>query len=187
MRRTLVIVSILIAFAYVPVLDAVAEPPRQSVTFYGGPATYQFVSQIFQGNFGVDGMMWGLAYDRGLSDLGAGFTLEAEVQATHFFNNPSSSAVAGGLGVRYDTSHWTSQASSFAFYTGPSYADDPVRNQGHSERLLEYVAVEFAFENINQSQWDGVIRMFHRSGAFGLYGNDADTGSMLGIGIRRRF
>jgi len=187
MRPPLAIVSILIAFACFPAPDAAAEPPRQSVTLYGGPATHQFVSQIFQGNFDVDGMMLGLAYDRRLADLGAGFTLEAEVQATHFFMSPPSSAVAGGLGVRYDTSHWTSHASSFAFYTGPSYADDPVRNQGHNERFLEYVAVEFALENINQSQWDGVIRMFHRSGAFGLYGNDADTGSMLGIGIRRQF
>jgi hypothetical protein len=187
MRRPFAIVSILIASAWLPIPDAAAAPPRQSVTFYAGPATHQFVSQIFQGNFDVDGAMLGLAYDRWLADLGAGFTLEAEVQVTHFFNNPSSSAVAGGVGVRYDTSHWIGQASSFAFYTGPSYADDPVRNQGHSERFLEYVAVEFALENINQSQWDGVIRMFHRSGAFGLYGNDADTGSMLGIGIRRRF
>jgi len=187
MRRPLAIVSILSAFAFFRASDAIAQTFRQSLTLYGGPATHQFVSQIIQGNFDVDGMMLGLTYDRWLSDLGAGFTLEAEVQVAHFFGNPSSSAVAGGLGVRYDTSHWTRQASSFAFYTGPSYADDPVRNPGHSERFLEYVAVEFALENINQSQWDGVIRVFHRSGAFGLYGNDADTGSMLGIGIRRRF
>lgn len=187
MRRPLAIVSILGAFAFFPAPDAIAEPLRQSVTFYGGPATHQFVSQIFQGNFDVNGAILGLAYDRWLSDLGAGFSLEAEVQAALFFANPISSTVAGGLGVRHDTTHWTGRPSSLAFYTGPSYADEPARNEGHNERFLEYVAVEFALENISNSQWDGVIRMFHRSGAFGLYGNDADTGSMLGIGIRRRF
>ncbi|HKU54907.1 MAG TPA: hypothetical protein VJP60_06050 [Rhizomicrobium sp.] len=145
------------------------------------------MSHIVQGNFDIDGAMLGLAYDRWLTDLGGGFSLEAEVQAVLFFSNPTSSAVAGGLGLRHDTSQWSSRPSSLAFHTGPSYADEAARNAGHSERFLEYVTVEFALENINQSQWDGVIRLFHRSGAFGLYGNDADTGSMLGIGIRRRF
>ena len=101
--------------------------------------------------------------------------------------NPSYSTVAAGVGVRYDTSKWTGQVSSFAFYTGPSYADDATRDNDHSQRLLEYVSVEFTLENISNSQWDGVVRMFHRSGAFGLYQNNTDIGSMLGIGIRRRF
>jgi hypothetical protein len=183
----LAIVSILVAVACFPFPDAVAESARQSVTFYGGPATRQFVSEIIQGHFNVDGTMLGLAYDRQLADLGAGFDLEAEVQVTHFFMNPSYSTVAVGVGVRYDTSRWTGQASSFAFYTGPSYADDATRDNDHSQRLLEYVSVEFALENISNSQWDGVVRMFHRSGAFGLYQNNTDIGSMLGIGIRRRF
>jgi len=187
MRRLLNIVSILSAFAFFAVPHAIAQPLRQSLTLYGGPATHQFVSHIIQGNFDIDGAMLGLAYDRWVSDLGGAFSLEAEAQAVFFIANPTSSAVAGGLGVRYDTSHWTSHPSSLAFHTGPSYADEPARNEGHSEHFLEYVAIEFALENINQSQWDGVIRVFHRSGAFGLYGNDADTGSMLGIGIRRRF
>lgn len=187
MGRTFAIVSILVAFSCFPVRDAVAEDVRQSVTFYAGPATHQYVSQIVQGQFAVDGMMLGLAYDRHLAKLGADFSLEAEVQVTHFFDGRSYSTAAGGLGVRYDASRWTGQAASFAFYTGPSYADAPARHDGHSSRFLEYVGLEFALENINQSQWDGVIRIFHRSGAFGLYAQDADTGSMLGIGIQRRF
>jgi hypothetical protein len=187
MRRPLNIVSVLSAFSLLSLPQATAQPLRQSLTLYGGPATHQFVSHIVQGNFDIDGAMLGLAYDRRVSDLGGGFSLEAEAQAVLFIANPTSSAVAAGLGVRYDTSHWTSRPSSLAFHTGPSYADEPARNEGRSERFLEYVAVEFALENINQSRWDGVVRVFHRSGAFGLYGNDADTGSMLGIGIRRRF
>ena len=187
MGRTLAIASIVIAFACFPVPGAIADPVRQSVTFYAGPATHQYVSQIVQGHFAVDGMMLGLAYDRQLAKLSADFSLEADIQVTHFFDGRSYSTVAGGLGVRYDASRWTGQASSFAFYTGPSYAGAATRNDGHSNRFLEYVGLEFALENINQSEWDGVIRIFHRSGAFGLYAQDADTGSMLGIGLQRRF
>ena len=187
MGRTLAIVSSLIACACFPVPYAIAESVRQSVIFYAGPATHQFASQIVQGQFAVDGMMLGLTYTRQLAKLGADFSLEADVEVTHFFDGRSYSTVAGGLGVRYDASRWTGQASSFAFYTGPSYANAPTHNDGHSNRFLEYVGLEFALENINQSEWDGVIRIFHRSGAFGLYAQDADTGSMLGIGIQRRF
>ena len=187
MRRTFAIGSILIAFCCFLLPAAIAETSRQSVTLYGGPATTQYVSHIVQGDFTVDGGLLGLAYDRQLASLGSGFTLEAEAQVAHAFMNRSYTTVAAGLGVRYDTSGWTSQESSFAFYTGPSYADNIGRTEGHSERFLEYVGLEFALENINNSQWDGVIRMFHRSGAFGLYGKDTDTGSMLGIGIQRRF
>jgi len=183
MRRTLA----LIAIACFPVPNAVAESAGQSVTLYGGPATHQFVSEIIQGHFSVDGTMLGLAYDRQLADLGAGFVIEAEAQATHFFMNPSYSTVAAGLGVRYDTSRWTGQASSFAFYTGPSYADAATRDNDESKHFLEYVSLEFALENISSSQWDGVVRMYHRSGAFGLYQNNTDIGSVLGVGIRRRF
>lgn len=187
MRRALATVLALIAFAKFAVSDSHAKSARQSVTFYGGPATRRYMSQIFfQGNVSVEGAMLGLAYDRRLADLGSGFTLETEIEVTHFFMSRPYSSVAGGLGLRYDTSRWTKQPSSFAFYSGPSYADDPARSEGKSGRFLEYVAVEFA-SAIEESQWEGVIRMYHRSGVFGLYGLHADTGSMLGIGIRRRF
>ena len=158
------------------------------VTFYGGPPTRRYMSEIFfEGNFSVDGAMLGLAHDRRLADLGSGFTLETEIQTTHFFMSRPYSSVGGGLGVRYDTSRWTKQPSSFAVYSGPSYADDSAVSEGKSGRFLEYVAVEFALANILEMHWDGVIRMYHRSGGFGLYGRHTATGSMLGIGLRRRF
>jgi len=188
MRPALATVLALIACAKFEVSDSHAEAARQSVTFYGGPATRRYMSEIFfQGNLSVDGAMLGLAYDRRLADLGSGFTLETEIQMTHFFMGRPYSSVAGGLGLRYDTSRWTKRPSSFAFYSGPSYADDPALSEGKSGRFLEYVAVEFAVAAGEEIQWDGVIRMYHRSGAFGLYGLHTDTGSTLGIGIRRRF
>jgi len=165
-----------------------AESAQQSVALYGGPATRRYVSQIlFHGQFDLDGAMLGLAYDRRLAYLGAGFALEVDLEAAHFFMKRSYSSMAAGLGIRYDTSRWIGKPSSFAVYTGPSYADDPVPGDGYHGRFLEYVAVEFALAIGNNSPWDGVIRMYHRSGTFGLYGSDPDSGSMLGIGLRRRF
>jgi hypothetical protein len=162
-----------------------AESARQSVTVYAGPATRQYVSNIvFHGNFAVDGTTLGLAYDRRIFDLGAGLTLEIEGQVAHSFMDTPYTSMGAGLGVRFDTSRWTRQPSSVAFYSGPSYADDGGTKR---RRLLEFVTVEFAVQFMNRSKWDGVFRMFHRSGAFGLYGNHTDTGSMLGVGVRRRF
>jgi hypothetical protein len=182
--RTYAIALIAIAIATFASSDAQAESARQSVTVYGGPATRRYVSEIFlHGHFDVDGTTLGLAYDRRVFDLGAGFALEIEVQVTHFFMSFPYTSVAAGVGIRYDTSRWIGRRSSFAVYSGPSYADDGGSKNG---RFLEYVTVQFAV-SINRSPWDGVIRMYHRSGTFGLYGKDTDAGSMLGIGLRRRF
>jgi len=86
----------------------------------------------------------GLAYDRRLADLGSGFTLETEIQMTHFFMNRPYSSVA--VALAYDTTHRVGPNSRpvFAFYTGPSYADDSALSEGKTGRFLEYVAVEFA-------------------------------------------
>ncbi len=35
--------------------------------------------------------------------------------------------------------------------------------------------------------WNGVVRYYHRSGAFGLFEPNADEGSTLGFGLQYRF
>ena len=181
-------ISTMVGLAMLPISCAQAQDASQSLTLYGGPATRRYVSDIFlHGNFDLDGVLLGVAYDRRLAALGGGFTFEGELQVNHLFMDHSYSSISGGAGLRYDTTRWIGRPSSFAVYTGPSYADDGAQSTGKRNHFLEYVSLEFAVSSINKSNWDGVIRMYHRSGAFGVYGKNTDTGSTFGIGIRRRF
>jgi hypothetical protein len=161
-----------------------------SATLYAGPSSTKFVTQILGGNFEVNGGMVGLALDRGLFKLGSGISLAAEVQATEFFGDYSYGTGAIGLGFRFDEFPWSDRLpTTFAIYTGPSYSPnaviikDPVPHQ--DPKFLNFVSVE-AGVGISR-KWDAVFRIYHRSGAWGLYSNTADVGTMIGLGLRRRF
>jgi len=161
-----------------------------SATLYAGPASTAFVTQILGGKFDVNGGMVGLAVDRGLFRLGSGISLAGEIQLTQFVGKYTYNTGALGIGLRFDEFPWSdSFPMSFAIYTGPSYAPnaplilDPTPHQ--DPKFLNYVSLEFAFQ-MNRS-WDFSVRAYHRSGAWGTYSNTADVGSMIGVGLRRRF
>jgi hypothetical protein len=169
---------------------AAADSSPWSATLYAGPSSTKFVTQILGGDFEVNGGMAGLALDRGLFKLGAGISLAAEVQATEFFGSYSYGTGAIGLGFRFDEFPWSDRVpTTFAIYTGPSYSPnaviikDPVPHQ--DPKFLNFVSVE-AGVGISR-KWDAVFRIYHRSGAWGLYSNTADVGTMIGLGLRRRF
>lgn len=161
-----------------------------SATLYAGPSSTAFVTQILDGKFDVNGGMVGFALDRGLFKLGSGISIGAEMQVTDFFGKYAYQTGAIGLGLRFDEFPWSdSLPTSMAIYTGPSYAPnaplifDPQPHQ--DPKFLNFVGIEVAVA-MNRN-WDAAFRIYHRSGAWGLYSNTADTGSMIGIGLRRRF
>jgi hypothetical protein len=177
------------ALAALTATGARADDPW-SMTLYAGPSSTKFVTQILGGDFEVNGGMAGLAVDRGLFKLGSGISLAAEMQVTQFFGSYSYTTGAFGLGFRFDEFPWSdSVPTTFAIYTGPSYAPnapiikDPVPHQ--DPKFLNFVSVE-AGVGIGR-KWDAVLRIYHRSGAWGLYSNTADVGTMIGLGLRRRF
>jgi hypothetical protein len=163
-----------------------------SASFYAGPATNNYASQIFSGQFKVDGAMAGLALDRNLLDFGPHFRLIAEGQVTHYFSSAPTTTLNVGLGLRYERLLSNSVPVSISAYMGPSYAMAPpiyLTASGTTARyrLLNYLSAEVAFGLSRTSGWDLVFREYHRSGMYGLYATDVDEGSMLGIGLRRRF
>ncbi|MBV8977756.1 MAG: hypothetical protein JO261_09765 [Alphaproteobacteria bacterium] len=181
----------LLALAAAPVFvsGAKAEGPW-SATLYAGPSSTKFVTQILGGDFEVNGGMVGLAVDRGLFKLGSGISFAAEAQVTQFFGTYSYGTGAIGVGFRFDEFPWSdSVRTTFAIYTGPSYAPnaviikDPVPHQ--DPKFLNFVSVEAGVGLYRKT--DVVLRIYHRSGAWGLYSNTADVGTMIGIGLRRRF
>jgi hypothetical protein len=84
---------------------------------------------------------------------------------------------------------------SVAGFTGPSWADgEPIIFTGtfhgagiNPKRVawLNYVGTEIAVGLA--PSWNGVVRYYHRSGAFGLFEPNADEGSTLGVGLQYRF
>jgi hypothetical protein len=159
-----------------------------TVTLYAGPSTNSFFSHIFYGHFQVNGAMAGLAVDARLFHLGGGFSLMSEAQITQYAFGPDYTTGALGIGFRYDFLAFRRYAMSLSLYNGPSYAiHPPIEKYFHGKALLNYVGAELTVCIPQSHGWDLALRLYHRSGAWGLYSPDADEGTMLGIGIRKRF
>lgn len=157
-----------------------------SVSLYGGPTTDTITTQIVTGHLHIIGGMAGFAIDRHLAYLGSGFSLAAEAQATQYFTHDSYQTVSLGIGISYNRFPWTTP-TTLSVYLGPSYAFDPPPIAGSQHALLNYVSAEFAMQLPQTENWDAVWRLYHRSGAWGLYARNVDQGTMMGLGLRYRF
>jgi hypothetical protein len=165
--------------------DARAQSPW-SISLYGGPTTDTITTQIATGHLHIIGGMVGLAANHRLAKLGSGFSLAAEAQVTQYFTHDPYQTVSLGVGASYDRFPWDTP-TTLAVYIGPSYAFDPPPILGQLHPLLNYVSAEFAVQIPQAPQWDATLRLFHRSGAWGLYARSFDQGTMLGAGLRYRF
>lgn len=81
--------------------------------------------------------------------------------------------------------------TSFAIGEGISYASSIPSLEGKSsedtKRLLNYLLLEATFAPPSDPRWQVVLRIHHRSGAYGLY-HAGNTGSNdIGIGVRYLF
>lgn len=165
-----------------------------SATLYYGPSTTKWVGAVLQTGLGANGTMTGLAVDRHLLDLGDDISLGAEAQLTEYFPSPNTT-VAAGLGIRFGDIFGL-KGVDFSFYSGPSYASDPpATSVGYrgivypawQDKFLNYVSMQLAVPLSATGKWDGVLQVYHRSGAFGLYSNSDDDGLAVGIGMRKNF
>jgi hypothetical protein len=170
-----------------------------SVTVYGGASSDKFITKFYRdGDLEPDGAMAGLALDRRFLDLGWGFTFEGEGQVVRSTAHGDPNTVfALGVGFRFRNFPWSDRVpTSLAIYSGPSYAtspssagigsnDQPIAFQ--RVRYLNYVGVELAVAIPDTDDWDGVLRMFHRSGCYGLYSSAPDASTAFGLGLRARF
>ena len=181
-------------FFVVGLAGGTASAGPWSATLYGGPTTQRVFTQIVgDGQFNVSGGLVGLAVDRRLVRLGWGISVGAEGQITQDFGEHTFNTFALGLGLRFDEFPWSdSVPMSIGIYSGPSYATDPPAELYVPNRrqipFLNYFGLEVAVAIPHHERlWDAVMRIYHRSGAWGLYSINADEGSMIGVGLRARF
>ncbi|HEY0104888.1 MAG TPA: hypothetical protein VGB91_02300 [Rhizomicrobium sp.] len=184
--------------ALAPWTAACAEPTNGpwSVTLYIGPATTKYFGAVFtSGRMQPSSAMVGLAGDARLLYLGAGISLGAEGEITQYAFGHSNTTFSFGLGFQANAPFGLNH-TRFSIYDGPSYAlDPPYTSIGYHgivypswrKKMENYVTLEYAVALSSDSNWDGVIRMFHRSGAWGLYTNSDDDGLSFGLGLKYRF
>ena len=95
--------------------------------------------------------------------------------------------------VRWNRFIWDKYVdTSFATGLGLSYAtEEPVfeiEEHGDTSKLLAYILVELAFSPPKYPQWAGVMRIHHRSSAYGTFNDEIQGASNdLGFGIKYRF
>ena len=164
-----------------------------SASLYAGPSATNRFSDIVEGKVRVTGVMTGFAVDRDLLNLGWDTSLAAEVQLTQYVFKNTYTTGALGMGLRFHHFPWNN--TSLAIYTGPSYSPNtPIAftnfygNSYHMKKFLNYLGIEFAVAIPDHEQhWDAIFRIYHRSGAWGVYSINIDEGSMIGVGLRARF
>jgi hypothetical protein len=115
-------------------------------------------------------------------------TWEVEGQVGYNFGDQSHWELNAAFGPRWHDFPWSdSVATSAAFLFGLSMASEvpevEVELEGASEKLLIYWAAELTF-GPPQENWAVLLRLHHRSGAFGLL---ADDGGMNAVGLGVRF
>lgn len=163
-----------------------------SATLYAGPSASNRFSDIVDGRFRVTGAMVGLAVDRDLFNLGWDTSVAAEGQLTQYMFKNVYTTGALGIGLRFHNFPWS--GASLGIYSGPSYTPNPPLeprpgNPGyHMKQFLNYISIELAAPIPGHEQhWDAVMRIYHRSGAWGVYSINVDEGSMIGVGLRAKF
>jgi hypothetical protein len=197
MRRTSFLATLLLLLSC-----GTAEAGPWSVTLYGGPATYTLFTQTIKGNGRYNSLMIGIAADRRLAYLGWGWNLVGEAQFQQFAATKSKAFIEGsgnypsialGLGVEYHHFPWEQTVpTAVSVFMGPSYSFDPplyyARNiVGSRKSLLNYLSIEIAFAVPPRRDLDAVVRVYHRSGVWGIYTDDAAEASVIGVGLRYRF
>lgn len=186
-------------FALCPM--TIAEPAQGNdrpwaVSLYYGPSSTKYFCAFLQDwNMHPTATMLGLTLDRRIADLGYDISLMAETQVTAYFFGHTNATFALGIGLQFDRL-FGFERTSFAIYTGPSYATDPPYTSiGYKNRVwqsardtfLNAVGVEFATAMPDTENWDVTFRIYHRSGMFGVYSNSDDDGLMFGLGAKYHF
>jgi hypothetical protein len=185
-----------LALCVAPARAAVPSNGPWSVTVYFGPSTTKFFGAVFtSGQFEATGAMLGVAADGRLAYLGEGISLAAEAQITQYAFGHRNTSFAFGLGLQFNAP-FGFEHTRLSVYDGPSYALDPPHTAiGYHSivypaarvKFLNYISLEYAVAFSAQSNWDYVLRLYHRSGAWGVYSDHDDDGLSFGAGVKYRF
>ena len=171
---------------------------RNAVMVFAGPALDDRLGKIasldFQPDFIAAGIVGGAASHE-IARLGP-LSIEAEIGAGGQLSTEMRSAGSQfwlGAFLRYDAFPWNHIVrTSVAASTGINFASRPAYGEingkeDRTSRLLHYLAPEITFAAPSRPQRELVVRLHHRSGAYGLFGCTTCATNFLTTGLRHRF
>ncbi|NNF72467.1 MAG: hypothetical protein HKN02_09775 [Rhodobacteraceae bacterium] len=169
---------------------ALAEGHR-TLTFFSGVQTddvWEDAIQFWQAEFLRSGFVGvGLGHDLGQRGR---FTFGVEGQIAQHFGLQSNMEINVPLVVRYHRAGRRLPAlETMAFGLGLSWASEKpaaeVARDGDSAQVLIYWMAEVQFDLPN-TELEAVIRLHHRSDAYGLFDVDSGSNSWV-LGLRKRY
>jgi hypothetical protein len=137
-----------------------------------------------------DTYLAGAGYSRRLTRFFDKLDIEALGQTAVHFGQAHQWEFDAALVARWTYFPWNDVVrTSFAFGLGPSYETqtppEEIALHGQSEQWLGFWLAELTV-GPPDSLWSGVLRLHHRSTAFGLFGKTGGS-NWLALGIRREF
>ncbi len=193
LARALIWVGLVVA-PVPPLLAQESDPdPNNAVTLFGGWLTdnnWEEASSPGVVEF-RDSWLLGLAASRRISQFGKGLSLELEGQVVRHFGDQTHWEFNLPIIARWETFPWDNVIeTSLAWGIGPSYASEKpaeeVAREGDSQRWLVYWLAELELGLPGQRDWTALMRLHHRSEAFGLIADEGGS-NVLAVGVRRRF
>ena len=165
-----------------------------AATVYGGRMTDGVFEDTLTGQADfidayvmVGALSW--TFSRSFEDA---LSFELEGQIGKWFGDQDNFEFNFPVVIRWSKFPWNNYVStSLAYGLGPSYATEKpaaeTELEGSTRKFLVYWFAEIAF-GPPHSNWAGVFRIHHRSGAFGLIADRHEGGSnTLAIGLKYRF
>ena len=123
--------------------------------------------------------------------------VEVEAGGGYQFSDSSdndSAQIWAALYFRYSRFPWNRFIyTTVAISTGLNYSFNKTRFEEEEDRkngtskLLHYLSPEITFAHPDHKQWEGVLRLHHRSGVYGLFGCNHCGSNMVTAGVRRKF
>ena len=169
--------------------NAPAEPGPWAVTFWGAWGTdgdiedFPGIASDFE-----DSWFAGVGLTREIGRMGEDFAWEVEAIAVRHFGEQRHWEGDLALGLRWTDPFWT---GSFAVSTGVSLANSlptlEERVDPPTRKFLHFLGIEAAFSTKSNSASEFVLRLHHRSAAYGLYGTQDGGSNFVALGYRRRF
>lgn len=176
-------------------LSSIQVTYADSIAFYGGPASPTPLITLIR--LQVPELMshWSMnvAYNHPLTTDPNYWAWEIETSGTLYPDTPLNASFQGLTLFRWLATPWGRVfKSSFALGLGLSYAISPpvveVLILPKTNPWLLHLILEFAFQiGAQPTPWEGLFRVHHRSGAYGLFDGVVGGSDYLCFGVRYHF